>query len=352
MDVKVFNNAENALNLDNPEKKQTVNPAIGNNWTGRKVAAVAILSAGGAVAAIAAVVNAIFFSQLVALVCIAAAITLLVSTILAGRIKISDDMLKLVDNLSNKAQDLYNKVVASTDESNKQGGEIKRLNDEIAKLQKQHQEEIAKLQKQLEEKEVEDQEPAEEDPAEAEPAQPAVIELDVQQNNGLPQQDKVDVKPEQNEVQLEQNQVQKDEPKQAAQEQNKPEVPAEQPKEAPVQNEQVVKPPVKEGYDDVEEQPATQGAVEGGKANEQAPENAGEVQDPLGASTHAKEAEIPPAPPLPEEKKAVAPLTSSKNNGTVAQANATPAPSAPKAPERQDSKIAGFFKGLISSPKK
>lgn len=167
MPLEVINDAQKVLNLGNTNaKKEAPDPKIANNWYGRKVITVVVLATASVLAATAAVVTAIFHAYIIAAICAAAFLTLALSAVLAGRIKLSDSLLDLIKKLTDRVRNLYNQVqelqnkekqvnppVTSNKNDKevieKQQNEIKRLEREFQELKNQNKEQ--ELKKEIEE---------------------------------------------------------------------------------------------------------------------------------------------------------------------------------------------------------
>lgn len=99
-EAKILNDAERVL-ANHPPKT--------HYWNGYKVATI-VLGASSALAAIAALVTALFFSPWFAITCTGISLTLLLSSILVGRIQPTAKLYDLIKKLSVKVTELYQKI--------------------------------------------------------------------------------------------------------------------------------------------------------------------------------------------------------------------------------------------------
>lgn len=132
----IFQEAQAALRIDQPQNAKIAEPKIGK-MSGRQIALIAILGSACIIGPIAAVICTIFASYVLAIALAAASLTLAVSTVVVSQIKNHQATLDLFKNLTQKItvffreiQDLKNQISEKNDKTHHP------VNNEILPVQK------------------------------------------------------------------------------------------------------------------------------------------------------------------------------------------------------------------------
>lgn len=138
---KVIKNAREALALgiEVPKNQKEKAPAKISTLNGHKIAAIGVLGASTGLVITAGVIATLFASYIVAALCAAAAVTLIVSAILIGQIKASKDISNLIIDLTNKVKGFFKQI--------QDGEAVDKKNKELIQ---DRQNEIDRLKKDLE----------------------------------------------------------------------------------------------------------------------------------------------------------------------------------------------------------
>lgn len=107
---EIFFYAQDALKIDLPlEEQKQENVKVGH-MGGRKIVAIVLLSSTSVLVGTAAIVSAFFASYLIATLCAVAFLSLAISTLVVSQIKPSQDVLSLIQKLTQKIRLLFDQI--------------------------------------------------------------------------------------------------------------------------------------------------------------------------------------------------------------------------------------------------